>query len=154
MSRAVHGRRRTRIRVMGGKLGRLPPPEGGWERIEAISRARLKAAARQRQEQARRTCELRLSEGRIRCGRVQLRLSPDVRTRRNAQGGYQCLPGQTIRFFVPEVIDAWDVFRDLYRFLHGWRPMRFRTEAQRAATRELFEQWDRLAAAVNDSRWS
>ena len=46
---------------------------------------------------------------------------------------------------LPEAVDAWDLLRDVRRFLGSWRPSRWRTiEGQQAAVR-LLDAWDRLA---------
>lgn len=130
---------------------KAPPPVGGWARIEAISRPRNKALSAELRRERRRIAEERMYAGRAEVGYVDLRLQPSVRLRRHASEA--CLRGQALKIAIPEVIDAWEFLHDWYRFVRGWRPMRLRTEPQRVATREWFEQWERLGAAVEPGRW-
>lgn len=97
--------------------------------------------------------ERRLRVARNQRGLVALRIPPYVQFGKPKYRFY-ALCGQALLMRVPEVIDVWDLLRDLKRFLQAWRPMRLRSPAERLEAREVLERWDRLADALGrDGRW-
>lgn len=90
----------------------------------------------------------RLIDTRRSWGHVTLRWMAQVRMAQGHPWPYGSLRGQAIRVTVDEVVDAYDLLRDLMRFIRAWRPMRQRTEAAKGQAAQNQEQWDRLAGDV------
>jgi hypothetical protein len=61
---------------------------------------------------------------------------------------YGALLGHALTVRLDEAIDVFDLWRDLKRFIRGWRPMRRRPEGAKQAPARCLDDWERLGDAI------
>jgi hypothetical protein len=89
--------------------------------------------------------EAYLREARKNHGAIRTRWQAQVQVTKPNSGSWRAVRGESLIVTFPEVVDFWDCWRDLKRWLTLWRPARRRTAASSAAVAQAWELLERAS---------
>ena len=115
-------------------------------RMPVPTRAKYHSSASRLAREA--TNRARLIAARTYFGKVFIRVMPQVRLCPDRPHQYGALLGYALTVRVLEVVDVFDLWNNLYRFVAAWRPKRLRTERAQQGADQCLDEWERLGNGV------